>query len=85
MNSLKVMNVKAVAQIVLVVILVLINVLIAAITLSYKAGYAYVKMVSLWTQTIKLAKLVMKLALPVLKKESAQHVPTDLSLVTLFA
>ena len=79
------MNVKAVAQIVLVVILVLINVLIAAITLSYKAGYAYVKMVSLWTQTIKLAKLVMKLALPVLKKESAQHVPMDLSLVTLFA
>ena len=85
MNLSRETHVSHVASIVSNVILVLINVLIAAKTLSYKAGYAYVKMVSLWTQTIKLAKLVMKLALPVLKKESAQHVPTDLSLVTLFA
>ena len=58
-------------QIVSYVIQVQINVLIVAKILSYKTVYACVKMVSLWTLKHNLAKLVIKLALPVLKKESA--------------
>ena len=62
---------RNVASIVSNVILVLINVLIAAPTPHKLMDRACVRMVSLWTLKLRFAKLVMKLALPVLKKKSA--------------
>ena len=70
MNSFKVMNVLTVEKIVSAVNRAQINVHSAALTQFYKMGCAFAKIVSLWILTLKLAKLVVRLALLVTKKET---------------